>query len=118
LNPHEDRLTLSCEMEIDSTGQVVNHDVFPSVIRSNARMTYQDVNKILVDKDRRLREKYASLLPMFEDMEKLAAILRSKRMARGAIDFDFKEAEVLVDDAVKAIDVVLRARSVAERLIE
>src|SRR5699024_721811 len=83
----------NCEMEIDSTGQVVNHDVFPSVIRSNARMTYQDVNKILVDKDRRLREKYASLVPMFEDMEKLAAILRSKRMGRGAIDFDFKEAE-------------------------
>src|SRR5699024_3345531 len=92
LNPHEDRLTLSCEMEIDSTGQVVNHDDFPSVIRSNARMTYQDVNKILVDKDRRLREKYASLVPMFEDMEKLAAILRSKRMGRRGIDFNFKEA--------------------------
>src|SRR5699024_12056405 len=57
-------------------------------------------------------EKYASLVPMFEDMEKLAAILRSKRMGRGAIDFDFKEAEVLVDDGGKAIDVVLRERSV------
>src|SRR5699024_1544039 len=118
LNPHEVRSTLRCEREIDSTGQVVNHDVFPSVIRSNARMTYQDVNKILVDKDRRLREKYASLVPMFEDMEKLAAILRSKRMGRGAIDYDFKEAEVLVDDGGKAIDVVLRERSVAERLLE
>src|SRR5690625_2202038 len=118
LNPHVDRLTIGCEMEIDENGKVVKHDIFDSVIRSKERMTYRDVNKILVDQDPELREKYAELVPMFEDMEKLAAILRRKRMTRGAIDFDFKEAQVLVDENGKATDVVIRERSVGEKLIE
>ncbi|MDY0405155.1 ribonuclease R [Virgibacillus sp. 179-BFC.A HS] len=118
LNPQVDRLTLSCEMEIDSEGTVVNHEIFPSVIKTTARMTYHDVNEILVEKDKALREKYAPLVDLFERMEKLAAILRKKRMDRGAIDFDFKEAQVIVDEKGKAMDVVIRERSVAERLIE
>ena len=118
LNPHVDRLTIGCEMEIDENGKVVKHDIFESVIRSKERMTYRDVNKILVDQDPELREKYAELVPMFEDMAKLAAILRRKRMTRGAIDFDFKEAQVLVDENGKATDVVIRERSVGEKLIE
>lgn len=118
LNPQVDRLTLGCEMEIDASGNVVDHDIFQSVIRTNARMTYYDVNQILVHKDEVLREQYKELVPLFESMEELAAILRRKRMNRGAIDFDFKEAKVLVDEAGKPIDVVLRERSVAERLIE
>ena len=63
-------------------------------------------------------ERYEPLVPMFEEMEELAAILRKKRMNRGAIDFDFKEAKVLVDEDGKPTDVVIRERSVAERLIE
>lgn len=118
LNPKVDRLTLGCEMEIDTTGKVVNHEIFQSVIRTTERMTYSDVNKILVDQDEELREQYEPLVPMFEQMEQLASILRSKRMGRGAIDFDFKEAKVLVDEEGKATDVVIRERSVAERLIE
>ncbi|MBU5267256.1 ribonuclease R [Virgibacillus proomii] len=118
LNPQVDRLTLGCEMEIDASGNVVDHDIFQSVIRTNARMTYYDVNQILVHKDEALREHYKELVPLFEGMEELAAILRRKRMNRGAIDFDFKEAKVLVDEAGKPVDVVLRERSVAERLIE
>ncbi|AKU26291.1 ribonuclease R [Geobacillus stearothermophilus] len=118
LNPKVDRLTLSCEMEITPQGEVVRHDIFQSVIRTTERMTYSDVNKILVDKDEALREKYAPLVPMFELMAELADILRTKRMKRGAIDFDFKEAKVLVDENGKPYDVVLRERSVAERLIE
>ncbi|RDW16603.1 ribonuclease R [Oceanobacillus arenosus] len=118
LNPQVDRLTLGCEMEITSSGEVVNHEIFQSVIKTTERMTYTDVNKILVDKEASVRERYESLVPMFEQMEELAAILRKKRMTRGAIDFDFKEAQVLVDDKGKAVDVVLRERSVAERLIE
>ena len=78
-----------------STGKVVNHEIFQSVIRTTERMTYKDVNKILVDKDEALREKYKELVPIFEQMEELANILRGKRMKRGAIDFDFKEAKVL-----------------------
>ncbi|WP_088104145.1 ribonuclease R [Halalkalibacter urbisdiaboli] len=118
LNPKVDRLTLSCVMEIDPNGQVVKHDIFQSVIKTTERMTYSDVNKILVDKDEEVRGKYEGLLPFFEDMEELAAILRKKRFDRGAIDFDFKEAKVLVDEEGKATDVVLRTRSVAEKLIE
>ncbi len=118
LNPKVDRLTLSCEMEIDERGNIVSHEIFQSVIRTTERMTYSDVNKILVDKDEELRQKYEPLVPMFELMAELADILRNKRMQRGAIDFDFKEAKVLVDDDGKPYDVILRERSVAERLIE
>ncbi|WP_099159942.1 ribonuclease R [Virgibacillus ndiopensis] len=118
LNPQVDRLTLGCEMEINPKGEIVNHEIFQSVIKTTERMTYSDVNKILVDKDEEIRGKYDALVPMFEKMEKLASILRGKRMGRGAIDFDFKEAKVIVDENGKAEDVVLRERSVAERLIE
>lgn len=118
LNPHEDRLAMGCEMEIDSRGKVVKHELFECVINSKQRMTYHDVNQILVEQDAALREKYAEFVPMFGQMEQLAAVLRNKRMDRGAIDFDFKEAKVLVDPEGKPTDIVLRERSVAERLIE
>jgi ribonuclease R len=118
LNPRVDRLVLSCDMEINPEGQVVNHEIFQSVIKTTERMTYFDVNKILVDKDEETRSRYESLVPMFEQMEELAQILREKRMKRGAIDFDFKESKVLVDEDSKPTDVVLRERSVAEKLIE
>jgi ribonuclease R len=118
LNPKVNRFTLSCEMEIDPQGEVVKHEIFESVIKTTERMTYSDVNKILVDKDEEVLERYEPIVPMFERMEKLAAILRKKRMDRGAIDFDFKEAKVLVDDDGHPHDVILRERSVAEKLIE
>lgn len=118
LNPKVDRLTLSCEMEINSQGEVVKHEIFQSVIKTTERMTYSDVKEILVDQKPELLEKYESLVPMFQRMEKLAQILRNKRMTRGAIDFDFKEAKVLVDKEGKPHDVVIRERTVAERLIE
>jgi ribonuclease R len=118
LNPKVDRLTLSCNMEIAPDGQVVNHEIYQSVIKTTERMTYFDVNRILVDKDEETRSRYESLVPMFEMMEELAAILRKKRMERGAIDFDFKESKVLVDEEGHPTDVVLRERSVAEKLIE
>ena len=118
LNPQVDRLTLSCEMEINKSGDVVAHEIFQSVIKTNERMTYRDVNKILEDEDEELIKKYENLVPMFRDMAALAKTLRGKRMDRGAIDFDFKEAGVIVDEEGKAVDVKLRERSVAERLIE
>lgn len=118
LNPKVDRLTLSCEMEISPEGEVVKHEIFQSVIKTTERMTYADVNSILHEKDEELRAKYEGLVPMFERMEELAAILRKKRMTRGAIDFDFKESKVLVDEDGKPQDVILRERSVAEKLIE
>ncbi|RCW67029.1 ribonuclease R [Saliterribacillus persicus] len=118
LNPQVDRLTLGCEMEIDLNGEIVNHEIFQSVIRTTERMTYKAVNEILADKNEETIAKYRSLVPMFQDMSDLAEVLRKKRFGRGAIDFDFKEAQVLVDDKGKAVDVEIRERSVGERLIE
>src|SRR5690606_38579075 len=74
LNPKVYRLTLTIEMEINDGGVVVRHEIFESVIKTTERMTYSDVNKILVVQDEELREKYHDLVPMFEDMEELAAI--------------------------------------------
>jgi ribonuclease R len=118
LNPKVNRLTLSCTMEISPAGEVVEHEIFQSVIKTTERMTYHDVNLILVEQDEEVRKRYESLVPMFELMEELAEVLRNKRMGRGAIDFDFKESKVLVDENGHPSDVVLRERSVAERLIE
>ncbi|MEI3605560.1 ribonuclease R [Pseudogracilibacillus sp. SE30717A] len=118
LNRGQDRLTIGCEMEVNRNGQVVSHEIFQAVIRTTERMTYKDVNKILAEKDEETRKKFEPLVPNFERMEELASILRHKRMKRGAIDFDFKEAQVLVDEEGKAVDVVIRERSTGERLIE
>ena len=118
LNPNVDRLTLSCEMIINEYGEVLSHDIFQSVIKTSARMTYVDVYEILEQDNKELKEKYAELVPMFELMRDLAAILREKRMSRGAIDFDFKESKVLVDEEGTPVDVVVRERTVAEKLIE
>lgn len=118
LNPQVDRLTLSCEMIIDQNGQVIEHEIFQSVIKTTERMTYSDVYKILEEEDKELIKRYEKLVPMFKDMKDLAAILRNKRMERGAIDFDFKESKVLVDEDGWPTDIVIRERTVSERLIE
>ena len=118
LNPQVDRLTLSCEMIIDADGNVVSHDIFQSVIKTTERMTYKDVYKILEEQDEELIERYKPLVPMFKDMAELSAILRNKRTLRGAIDFDFKESKVIVDENGWPVDIELRERTVAEKLIE
>ncbi|MCM3631384.1 ribonuclease R [Paenibacillus glycanilyticus] len=122
LNPQVDRLTLSCEMEFDPKLKRVRHDVFTSVIRTKERMTYTNVRKILTaseeEPETELKERYADLLDMFTLMEELAMKLRKKRMKRGAIDFDFQESKVIVDEQGKAVDIVKRERSVAEQIIE
>lgn len=120
LNPQVDRLTLSCEMTINSAGEVIEHEIFQSVINTTERMTYSDVYKLLEHRDENpeLVERYESLIPMFENMAELAEILRKKRFGRGAIDFDFKESKVLVDEEGHPTEIILRERTVAERLIE
>lgn len=120
LNPQVDRLTLSCEMIIDGAGQVIKHEIFQSVIKTTERMTYSDVYKILEERDDNpeLVERYKPLIPMFELMAELAQVLRNRRMSRGAIDFDFKESKVIVKEDGWPVDIVLRERTVAERLIE
>ncbi|WP_313892973.1 ribonuclease R [Psychrobacillus sp.] len=118
LNPQVDRLTLSCEMIFDGSGMVVSHEIFQSVIRTTERMTYSDVYKILEEKDAALIERYESLVPMFETMAELASILTNKRINRGAINFDFPEAKILVDENGWPTDVAIRERTIAERIIE
>lgn len=118
LNPDEDRLTMSCSMEIDHNGKVVNHEVFQSVIHSNRRMTYDAVNKMLVEEDQALISEFNDVYPMLQNAEALAQILRNRRETRGAIDFDFNEAQVLVNEDGSSGDIVLRTRSVGEKMIE
>lgn len=118
LNPKVPRLTLSCEMEINEKGEVVRHDIFESVIQTTERMTYSDVRLIVEDEDDDVKERYQELVPMFLLMKELALLLREKRMNRGAIDFDFKEAKVLVDEEGTPVDIVIRDRTIAEQIIE
>ncbi len=118
LNPGVDRLTLSCTMTIDRNGKVTDHEIFESVIRSKERMTYTEVYKIIEEKDEELCAEYANVVPMINHMAELASILKQKRMDRGAIDFDFKESKILVDDKGWPTDVVIMERTVSERLIE
>jgi len=118
LNPKVDRLTLTCFMTIDKSGRVVDHEIQESIIRTNERMTYTDVTKILVDNDQELIEKYNYLIDDFKAMEELCTILRKKRMNRGAIDFDFEEAKIILDEKGKPIEIKPYERGVANRIIE
>ncbi|WP_235588751.1 ribonuclease R [Sporosarcina koreensis] len=118
LNPHVDRLTMSCRMTIDRNGKVIHHEIFESVIQSKERMTYTDVYKIIEEKDEELMKNYEHIVPMLNNMADLASILRQKRIDRGAIDFDFKESKVIVDEQGWPTDIVIRERTAAERLIE
>ena len=118
LNPQVDRLTLSCEMIIDANGNVIAHEIFQSVIKTTERMTYKDVYMILEEQDEALIERYEPLVPMFKNMAELSGILRRKRETRGAIDFDFKESKVIVNEEGWPVDIELRERTVAEKLIE
>lgn len=96
-------------MEIDRTGNVMNYRIFPSVINSNERMTYTNVNKILSG-DAKTQKAYPHLLKMCLDMKVLAGIIRRRREGLGAIDFDSREAKILVDEKGKPKDIVLRER--------
>lgn len=118
LNPQVDRLTMSCEMEFNEQMKVVKHDIFTSVIRTKERMTYNNVRKILVDEDPELIERYGDLVEDFRLMRELALKLRNRRMRRGAVDFDFVESKVIVDENGKPVDIVKRERSIAEQIIE
>lgn len=118
LNPHVDRLTMTCDMEIDPEGNIVEYEIYPSVIRTNERMTYNNIKKIVVDEDEELIERYQPLVPHFRMMAEVAMKLRKKRLRRGAIDFNFPEAKILVDENGKPTDIVKQPRTIAEQLIE
>ena len=118
LNPQVDRLAFSVFMDIDKNGKVHNHEIFNSVIKTSERMTYKNVYKILVDKDKDLIERYDYLVDDFKTMEELASILRKKRFERGSIDFDFVETKVILDEKGKPIEIKPYEITIANKIIE
>lgn len=118
LNPQVDRLTLSCEMEFNDQMKVVKHDIFTSVIKTKERMTYANVRKILEGEEPELLERYKDLVEDFHLMKEIALKLRAMRMRRGAVDFDFEESKIIVNEEGKPVDIVKRERSIAEQIIE
>ncbi|OON96850.1 MAG: ribonuclease R [Epulopiscium sp. Nele67-Bin005] len=118
LNAGVDRLALTCMMDIDSSGNVQSHQIMETTINVDERMSYTQVKQILMDHDEELRERYKEFVPMFEEMEKLASILRKKRERRGAIDFNFPETKIILDKEGKPVELKPYDRNVATRLIE
>ncbi len=118
LNQGEDRLALSCIMELDLQGHVLGHKIAETIINVDRRMTYTNVKKILEDQDEETIKEYEALVPMFKEMEDLALLLRVKRKERGSIDFDFPEAKIIMDEKGKPIDIKAYDRNVATKIIE
>ncbi len=118
LNQGQDRLTLSCLMDIDENGKMISHRIAETVICVDERMSYTDVKNILEDSDPEAKSRYADLIPMFFRMRDLSAILRKNRHHRGSIDFDFPESKIILNDAGRAIDIKPYEANVATRIIE
>lgn len=118
LNPHEDRLALSCIMEINHKAEVVNHRVVKSIIHSDKRMTYTAVREVLEEKTPALLEEYADFVDMLENMNRLRILLSEKREKRGSVNFDLPESKIILDENGKPIDIKPYERSIATNMIE
>jgi ribonuclease R len=118
LNAGEDRLAISVFMEINNEGNVVRDDVGPSVIRVDERMSYTGVRRILEDNDAELCQRYADFTLTLQKMQELCLVLRRRRKIRGALDFDFPESKVTLDQEGHPVDVLLLERTIAEQIIE
>ena len=123
LNPNEDKLTFTVEMDLDKRGKVIKNDFYKSVIKSKYRMTYENVN-IILEKDeeseeyRNLYDKYRKIDEMLKNMLELSKIIRNNKKRRGSIDFELPEIKVVLDENKAVKDIVLRSRGEAERIIE
>ncbi len=118
LNPGEDRLTLTVEMEVTEEGDVRGHEIYESVIRSKERLVYDDISDMLEYGDERIRKRYRHIEKDLLMMEKLAASLRKKRQERGSLDFDLDEARITLDERGIPVSVETGERRTANRLIE
>lgn len=118
LNQGVDRLALSCIMDIDEKGNVTSHEICQTVINVDRRMSYTAVQSILDDKNGAVADEYRDFVPMFELMEELAAILRSKRHKRGSVDFDFPESKITLDGNGRPLEIKEYERTTATRIIE
>ena len=118
LNMKEDRLAFSVMMKINSTGKIIDSEIFKSVINVNERMNYSDVTKILENKDKTLIERYKELVPDFKLMEKLSNILRKRRTMRGSIDFEIPEAKVVLNKEGKPVEIKKYELTISNNIIE
>lgn len=123
LNPNEDKLAFTVEMDLDKRGKVIKNDFYKSVIKSKYRMTYENVNTILekdedLEEYRKLYDKYRKIDEMLKNMLELSKIIRSNKKRRGSIDFELPEIKVVLDENKAVKDIVLRSRGEAERIIE
>ena len=118
LNAGEDRLTLSCIMTLDEKGRITDHRICETVIRVGRRMSYPDVKAILEDRNPALLKEYKGYITMFRQMLELSKKIRALRTARGAIDFDFPEAEILLNEEGVPTDIQVHEANCATKLIE
>lgn len=118
LNAGVDRLALSCLMKINKKGEVIDYKIAETVINVNRRMSYTAVKKILEDHDEETIKEYETLVPMFQQMEELAKILRVKRKKRGSIDFEFPETKIILDKEGHPVDIKPYDRNTATKIIE
>ena len=119
LNENEDRLVMGCEMEIEAdTGKVAKYKIFPAVIHSHHRLSYNLVRSILEEGDKDAREKFADIAPMLEEMRDLCRVLQKKRARRGAIEFDLPEQKVILDASGKPLEIKQRIHGLPEAIIE
>jgi ribonuclease R len=118
LNPNEDRLTKTACIEFDAKGVVIRSRFFNSVIRSHERMTYTNVRRVLVDRNPEVLERYKDLVDEFKLMEELALLILQQRKARGNLDFDLPEAEIILDVQGVPENIVRAERNIAHRIIE
>lgn len=118
LHPRRERLTMTVEIAFDRNGEKRSVRFYPSVIKSDERLTYTIVKKILIDKDKQLRERFEHLIPSLEQMLWLSQELRQKRLSRGALDFDLPEPEVILNLQGEAEDIIRAERNVSHQIIE
>ncbi len=118
LNQGEDRLALSCFMDIDESGKIIGHSIEETVVNVNERMSYTDVYAILTRSDEETLKKYESLIPFFDLMLELSRKIRALREERGSIDFDLAESQLVIDEKGKIIDIKPHERNDATKLIE
>lgn len=118
LNPHVDRLAMVVEIDYTPKGKVRSKKFYEAVIRSHARLTYTEVKEMFVDQNETVIKKYSTLYPMLKDALELAQILREKRLARGSLDFDLPEPEIVLNFEGKIENIVKRERNIAHMMIE
>ena len=118
LNAGEDRFTLSCSMEINSNGDVVDSKIYKGVINVTERMNYTDVQKILENSDKGVLKKYEKYIGHFKIMEELAIILKNKRLDKGYLNLDIPESKIELDENGYAINVKKYETSFSNEIIE